>query len=294
MTRATDIIAAETEAFAGALCGPDPAAPVPTCPEWTAIDLLWHLTEVQEFWAHVLSSGARTDEDVEKIEAATAPRPEGPGARNQLFERREAATAALLAQLSERGDAEPAWSWFGPDQSVGFTRRMQTHEATLHRVDAQMTANEPVAPIANGVARDGLDHAVSVMWAGSWEWIPEWARTESLAVLSLEPEGAAPLEVEIARWSGTRPRDGQELSQLLARPLPEGAPPVQAGGDGGAAGGGPLPRAVARGSAAALHLWVWGRAAALEQFEGGPQRVELTGDDEAVRRVRERIAQGMD
>ncbi|WP_152351418.1 maleylpyruvate isomerase N-terminal domain-containing protein [Brachybacterium subflavum] len=299
MTQATDLIAEEAERFADALRGPDPSAPVPTCPDWTSVDLLWHLTEVHEFWAGVLGSGALTDADAEAIDAAKAPRPEGPGARNQLVERREQATAALLAQLTTRGGAETCWSWFPADQTVGFTRRMQVHEATVHRVDAQLTANVPVTAISEDVATDGIDHAVGVMWAASWDWIPEWAEVESLAVLTLQVRDGqndgtrAGIEVEIARWHGTRPRDGEELSQLLARPLPgEG----QGGGGGGESSDavGALPRAVASGLAPALYLWLWGRERALDVLEEGAQSVELTGDATAVRAVRERVAQGMD
>lgn len=311
MTQATDLITEEAERFADALRGPDPSAPVPTCPDWTAVDLLWHLTEVHEFWAGVLGSGALTDADAEAVDAAKAPRPEGPGARNQLVERREQATAALLAQLTTRGGAEACWSWFPADQTVGFTRRMQVHEATVHRVDAQLTANLPVTAISEDVATDGIDHAVGVMWAGSWDWIPEWAAVEPLAVLCLQVRdgqddgdgtaGADPdstddgIEVEIARWHGTRPRDGEKFSQLLARPLPaDGTTAPQTLGDGPADAVGRLPRASASGRALALYLWLWGRERALDVLADGPQSVEITGDAEAVRAVRERVAQGMD
>lgn len=299
MTQATDLIAEEAERFADALRGPDPSAPVPTCPDWTSVDLLWHLTEVHEFWAGVLGSGALTDADAESVDNAKVPRPEGPGARNQLVERREQATAALLAQLTTRGGAEACWSWFPADQTVGFTRRMQVHEATVHRVDAQLTANLPVTAVSEDVATDGIDHAVGVMWAASWDWIPEWAEVEPLAVLTLQVRDGqgdgtgAGIEVEIARWHGTRPRDGKELSQLLARPLPAGS---RSSGDGGSPSDAvdTLPRAVASGLAPALYLWLWGRERALDVFEDGPQSVDLTGDPAAVRAVRERVSQGVD
>lgn len=299
MTQATDLIAEEAERFADALRGPDPSAPVPTCPDWTSVDLLWHLTEVHEFWAGVLGSGALTEDDADAVDAAQAPRPEGPGARNQLVERREQATAALLAQLTTRGGAEACWSWFPTDQTVGFTRRMQVHEATVHRVDAQLTANLPVTAISEDVATDGIDHAVGVMWAASWDWIPEWAEVEPLAVLTLQVRDGqgdgtgAGIEVEIARWHGTRPRDGKELSQLLGRPLPA-ASRSSGDGDNPSDAVDTLPRAVASGLAPALYLWLWSRESALDLLEDGPQSIELTGDAAAVRAVRERVAQGVD
>lgn len=33
----------------------DGRTPVPTCPDWTADDLLFHLAEVQSFWARIVA-----------------------------------------------------------------------------------------------------------------------------------------------------------------------------------------------------------------------------------------------
>ncbi len=127
---ALDTIRTESERSADALATTDPEQKVPTCPEWTASDLLWHLVEVQEFWTAILAGGATTEEEVRAIEEAKAPRPEGTDA---LLARRDSATAALLAQLEQHADEEPAWFWYSAEQTVGVTRRMQTHEAGTSR-----------------------------------------------------------------------------------------------------------------------------------------------------------------
>src|SRR5690349_19460608 len=44
-------IRAESARFSDVLADCDPAAPVPSCPDWTAADLLWHLVGVQDWWA---------------------------------------------------------------------------------------------------------------------------------------------------------------------------------------------------------------------------------------------------
>ena len=44
----------QSELFAAMLAETDPAARVPTCPDWNAADLLWHLITVHAFWAAVL------------------------------------------------------------------------------------------------------------------------------------------------------------------------------------------------------------------------------------------------
>lgn len=269
----------EAERFAAALTRTDPAQQVPTCPEWTADDLLWHLTEVHEFWAQILATGATTEEEVMAIEGAKAPRPEE---RQALLERREAATEALLAQLEAHADGDPAWFWYSACQGVGITRRMQTHEATIHRVDAELTAGRPVSTIDPRTAADGLDHVLEVMWPAAHEWIPEWARTAPVAAIEIRTQGGSPRWLEISRWRGTRPRDGQEFDVPVGRLLD------------GPADADALPRARATGSALALDLWAWGRALALSHLAEGPQEVGIHGDPAAITELEALIAAGHD
>src|ERR1700754_1650154 len=141
----TAIIRTEAQRFADVLAATPSDARCPTCPDWTASDLLWHLTEVHLFWAGVLDRNVQTEADLAAVEQA---KPDRPGATPDLLALRESATNALVAQLGRLDDAEPRWSWWPPDQTVGFTRRMQIHEATMHRVDAELTADVPVGPIA--------------------------------------------------------------------------------------------------------------------------------------------------
>jgi uncharacterized protein (TIGR03083 family) len=172
------IIRTEAQRLADVLAETAPDARCPTCPEWSATDLLWHLTTVHFFWAGVLARDARTDADLPAIEQS---KPDRPSATPDLLALREQATAALLDQLGRFDDAEPRWTWWPADQTVGFTRRMQTYEATLHRVDAELTAGLPIGPIAPDVAAGAVDHAVDVMWG----WLPDGATYEPRAVVEL-------------------------------------------------------------------------------------------------------------
>ena len=269
----------EADRLATVLAATDPAQRVPTCPDWTAADLLWHLTEVHEFWAAILASRATAEEEVMAIEEAKAPRP---AEQDVLSARREAATASLLAQLTARSDEESAWFWFSQEQTVGVTRRMQTHEATIHRVDAELTAGRPVTSISPEVAAAGLDHVLRVMWPAGHEWIPDWASTTPVAAIEIRPDGGAPQLLGISRWSGTRPRDGQEFDAPVGRLLEE---PADAEG---------LPRATVSGSAISMNLWAWGRAQALDHLADGPDAVKIHGDPEAIRQLEALIAEGHD
>ncbi|QGN31800.1 maleylpyruvate isomerase family mycothiol-dependent enzyme [Microlunatus sp. Gsoil 973] len=215
------VIGTESDVFAQVLADTAADARVPTCPEWAAGDLLWHLTEVQLFWAGVLGRGARTDADVEAVEQA---KPARPATLEESLALRQQATDALLEQLRSLDDAEPRWSWFEADQTVGFTRRMQTYEATMHRVDAELTAGRQISPITPDVAAGAVDHAVDVMWGG---WMPDWAQYEKRAVGEfVATDTGQRWLVELGHWFGTGPESGKEFDEGMATRATTGTPTI--------------------------------------------------------------------
>lgn len=294
---ALTLIREESDRLATVLTATDPDRHVPSCPAWTAADLLWHLTEVHEFWGAILATGALTDEQAGSVEEQIAPRPEDVA---QLCERRAAATDLLLGQLARRSDDEPAWFWFAADRTVGIIRRMQTHEATIHRVDAELAAEAPVTRIAPSVALAGLQHMIEVMWPAQLDWVPDWAETTPVARADLAPDGQEPVTVLISRWRGTRPRDGRSLDVPVAQPMPQERRSPATGereaGTVGARGAGSLrelPAAEVTGTAQALNLWAWGRSLALETVAGATPPMRITGDDRAVAELAALIDEGI-
>ena len=163
-----DVIDREARRFAETLSSGDPAARVPTCPEWDARALLWHLTGVHRFWADVLAQDPQTEEEVGALEQEGI---QPPGSIEEILPLRAAATADLLAQLRVLSDDEPRWTWWDTDQTVGFTRRMQTYEATMHRIDAELTAGTEVSAIEPDVAAGAIDQCLDVMWG----WMADWS-----------------------------------------------------------------------------------------------------------------------
>jgi uncharacterized protein (TIGR03083 family) len=209
------IIRTEAQRLADVLAATDPDARCPTCPDWSATDLLWHLTEVHYFWAGVLERNARTESDIPAVEQA---KPDRPNVVPDLLALREQATAALCEQLGRLDDAEPRWTWWPADQSVGFTRRMQTYEATMHRVDAELTAGLPIGPIAPDVAAGAVDHAVDVMWG----WLPEGATYVPRAVVEfVAPDADKRWLVEVGAAAdeplAVRARGGDPSATVSAR-----------------------------------------------------------------------------
>lgn len=155
-------IVRESARFRAALVDADPGAPVPTCPGWSADDLLHHLAEVQDFWAYVLREGVTDEPDRDP--------PPRPGTRAGLLAVFDTAHAALVDQLGQLDPTETRWSW-AEEQTVGFTLRRQAHEALVHRVDAELTVGAARAPIDPELATDGVAEALEVMYGG----IPRWA-----------------------------------------------------------------------------------------------------------------------
>lgn len=256
----------ESDRFAAVLAATDPNKAVPTCPGWTALDLLGHLTEVHLFWAAVIGRRLMGPQ----VGDYETNRPPLPTSVSELLAARAAATDDLLRALATRDPAEPAWSWFPPDQTVGFTWRMQTHEATIHRVDAELTAGVPVTPLPAPVAAEGIDHVLDVMW----NWVPPDVERRATGVLSLyASDTGTSWPVGTYRWSGSA--WGQDFVCAPGA----GRGPAGAQHAGGA-------DATVTGTTADLDLLLWGRA-----HPG--TAIERTGDPQVLAELQAVLDQGI-
>ena len=103
----------QSERFLDVLAGVDAEAPVPSCPGWTAADLLWHLGEVQHLWAEV-ARGA-TEDDVVPPE-----RPDDVASLRTLVAR---SGTELLGALAGRDPTDETWSWHPDGGSVAWLAR---------------------------------------------------------------------------------------------------------------------------------------------------------------------------
>ncbi|MFW0787264.1 maleylpyruvate isomerase family mycothiol-dependent enzyme [Gordonia sp. CPCC 206044] len=230
------VIAAEAQRLAEVVAGVDPATRCPTCPDWTVADLLWHVIEVHTFWGAILADRVTDAAELANVEQS---KPSRPDTVPEMLGLRARMTARLIEQLEKRDDAERCWSWWPDDQTVGFTRRMQTYEATMHRVDAELAAGVTVNPIAVAVAEGAIDHAVDVMWGA----MPGGARYTSAGVVEfVAVDTGRRWQVEVGRWAD----DGGAESAPT-----EGARATRAGvGE---------PTATAAARTVDLALWAWTR-----------------------------------
>ncbi|MBF4769839.1 maleylpyruvate isomerase N-terminal domain-containing protein [Nocardioides agariphilus] len=191
-------IESESIRFREVLADAQPGAPVPTCPAWTAFDLLHHLAETQGHWAWVVANRPKDPTD----------RPEAPRAASyaEALTAFDEASAALVAALREADPADPAWTW-SDDQSVGFILRRQAHEALIHRLDAELTSLGHFTDLDAALAADGVDEVLDVMYGGCPEWgeffpLPHYIRVELT-------DTGEDVWVQLGRFHGTDP-DGIE------------------------------------------------------------------------------------
>ncbi|WP_183094421.1 maleylpyruvate isomerase family mycothiol-dependent enzyme [Nocardioides stalactiti] len=254
----------ESDRFREVLVDCDPAATVPSCPEWTAADLLWHLTTVQHWWGAIVTHRPQTGEELGYVE------PDRPASYEELLASFDDTHARFVAAVETADPTEPAYSWSGDpvNHTVGFTYRRQAHEALVHRLDAELTAGK-VTPFDTALAADGVDEALDWMYGnlppwGSFDPLPhyvEFRLTDAGTSVWTQPgtfQGTAP--------DGTVYTDETDL-HVVADP-------------------GRAADVVVSGPAADLNAWIWRR-----RDDAG---IEVTGDATVWDLVRTVLDQPLD
>ena len=125
---------------------------VPSCPEWTVGDLVQHVGTVYLHKVATMRDGA-----------VPAPWPP-PGLNDEepvaLLDR---AYAELMEEFGRRDPEEFSPTWYDPDQTVGFWIRRMAQETVIHRIDAELGADPPIAPIPDDLAIDGIDELLKII-----------------------------------------------------------------------------------------------------------------------------------
>lgn len=230
-----DLLAAlttESARLTDVLADVDAAAPVPTCDGWTALDLAWHLTEVQTFWATMVEE--QRDEPFDHD-----PDVGHPSTMAGCLEALSDATHHLASALESAPSDTPVWSWSERGGTAAWVRRRMAHEALVHRLDAEATAGVSSA-VDDELARDGIDELVGDFLVG----VPDWATfTPSEHHVALEPEGSdRTWTLALGRMTGTSPTSGTDYDLPAALAADEATPDLRV-----------------QGTAAAIDAWLWGR-----------------------------------
>jgi uncharacterized protein (TIGR03083 family) len=133
--------------------------PVPVCPPWDVREVLAHLATVYDHKVMAMRLGRKPNEG-----EWVTDEPFG----KETVEWFEDEHAKLLAELQARRPADYAWSWWEPDQTVGFWYRRMALETVVHRVDVEAQFGPP-SVIDAALAVDGIDEVLTVMLAGDDE-----------------------------------------------------------------------------------------------------------------------------
>jgi uncharacterized protein (TIGR03083 family) len=129
----------------------DLSAPVPSCPGWTAADLVGHLGSVYRWATEVLRTGAVAEQgpapdDVKELASWFA------GAADQLID-----------TLQATDPSQPCWGFGPPPRLAGFWFRRQALETSIHLWDARACLGQDTA-IDPELAQDGVEEVVSVLF----------------------------------------------------------------------------------------------------------------------------------
>lgn len=145
-------LAREGDSLAGAAGRAGPGAAVPSCPGWTVRDLVLHQGNVHR-WATDIVAGARS---------RSVPMPRQRVPDEGLPDWFRAGHDALLRALLRAPADLECWSFLaGSPTPRHFWARRQTHEITMHRIDAERAAGGAVSPVAPRVAVDGVDELLT-------------------------------------------------------------------------------------------------------------------------------------
>lgn len=197
---------------------------VPSCPDWTGADLVYHLAVVYLHKTETMRRGRWP-----------APWPPDLSAEPPLAAA-DRAYGELTAELTARDPDAPALTWFPTEQTVGFWHRRMAQETVIHRVDAELAAGLAHDPIPDDLAEDGIDEVL----------------TRFLALASVEPATFdTDIGDQVAACDGATVRvDTGAVSWLLA--LGPDAVIVERGHAD--------TDAVIRAEPAAALRWLWRRA----------------------------------
>lgn len=259
-SRYLDHLAADSARFAEVLSRTPYATAVPTCPGWDTGDLLFHLTEVQAFWARIVGRRLTGADEVEELETV---RPEDDAALPALFAEW---TGSLQRALRDTPPEVTVWTW-AREQTAGFCGRRQAHEALIHRLDAEVAAGERTA-IDPALAADGVDEVLGVMYGEPPAWGTFTADHEHVVRFAATDTGDT-WSVTIGRFVGPEPGDGAEHASDCLDWVSDDV----------------APTASVSGTAADLDCWLWRRPPVAD--------VTVSGSDATLDRLAAVMADGV-
>jgi uncharacterized protein (TIGR03083 family) len=129
---------------------------VPACPGWTVRDVVTHTARVYTHKIACIRQNRAPD---------PWPPPDIEEREQDPLEFFRSSLAELVDELTSRGPAAPAYTWWQPEQTVGFWDRRMAQETVVHRVDVE-AAHDLLLPVDEDLALDGIDEVLERFLAG--------------------------------------------------------------------------------------------------------------------------------
>lgn len=138
-------------------------AEVPTCPGWAVRDLLLHVGGIHRWAATVVGEARTAPIDIDQPHDIADSLPDD----DELVDWYRTGHAELVHTLEKAPADLACWAFLPAPSPLAFWVRRQTHETTVHRVDADSaTGPGTSAPVAAGVAADGVDELLTCFVSG--------------------------------------------------------------------------------------------------------------------------------
>ncbi|MEV4622735.1 maleylpyruvate isomerase family mycothiol-dependent enzyme [Asanoa sp. NPDC049573] len=153
----------QTSIFADWVHGRDPATPVPTCPEWTLVDLVDHVGSTQRMVSMLV--GERMTEPSRAF-AGHVPGPTDPAQWRAWLTGTAAEAERAFASVT---DDTPVWDPSGGEAGVPFWSRRLFGEACVHRADAAAALGEEYELAPEPAAAAIEDWLANMTSRGYWE-----------------------------------------------------------------------------------------------------------------------------
>jgi uncharacterized protein (TIGR03083 family) len=219
--------------------------PVPACPPWDVREVVAHLAMVYDNKVIAMRFGRQPVEG-----EWVTDEPFGKDTVEWFADEH----AKLLAELAAHKPSDYAWTWWEPDQTIGFWARRMALETVVHRVDVESGFGVPTGVDAE-LAVDGIDEILMVMLDGDDD--SEDASKGTVEVVAGDTAWSVVLEE-----SRTVVTPGRRTS----------------------------PGAVLSGDPGTLLLYLWGRAQLDAVTLDGDRSLRVHGNEALITAMRVRLA----
>lgn len=158
-----DALRTEGQLLGDAAARAELTASVPTCPGWTVRDLLLHVGGIHRWAATVVGDARPAPIDIDQPYDIVDVLPDD----EQLLDWYRTGHAELVHTLEKAPTDLACWAFLPAPSPLEFWARRQTHETTVHRVDADSaTGPGTSAPVGAEVAADGVDELLTCFVSG--------------------------------------------------------------------------------------------------------------------------------